>query len=326
MEMRKIDDLKDLIDNEIRKQNRMLEPKELYEPIWYSLTGGGKRLRPVFVLMGCQLFDENVEKALLPAIGIEMFHNFTLLHDDIMDKAFLRRNRPTVHIKWDVNRGILSGDALAIQSNIFIASCDKEILPDVLNVFNTTALQVCEGQQYDLNFELVQKVNVDDYLNMINLKTAVLMGGSLQIGALIGGSDRYWAGRVYEMGRLIGMAFQLQDDLLDTFGDTRSFGKNIGGDILANKKTYLLIKAYEIGSAQQVEMLEDYYSGKDFNPEEKIAGVRQVFGDLDIDRITRDKVHEYSNLSLAILEEIPVPYESKTELEKFTLELMDRVR
>lgn len=324
--MRKIDELQELIDREIGNQNQTMEPKELYEPIWYTLTTGGKRLRPVFVLMGCQLFDEEVEKALLPAIGIEMFHNFTLLHDDIMDKAFLRRNRPTVHVKWDVNRAILSGDALAIQSNIFIASCDKAILPDVLQVFNTTALQVCEGQQFDLNFELLPKVGVDDYLKMINLKTAVLLGGSLQIGALIGGADAEWAQRVFEMGRLIGMAFQLQDDLLDTFGETSSFGKNIGGDILANKKTYLLIKAYEIGSPGQVKTLNEFYSGQEFNPEDKISGVRKVFSDLKIDRITRDRVYEYSNRSLEILSEIPVPSESKAELEKFTLDLMDRVR
>jgi geranylgeranyl diphosphate synthase, type II len=324
--MRNINELQQLIDEEIRIQYRILEPRELYEPIWYALSNGGKRLRPVFVLMGCQLFDDNVKKAALPALGIEMFHNFTLLHDDIMDKAFMRRNLPTVHIKWDVNRAILSGDALAIQSNIFIASCDKEILPDVLGVFNTTALQVCEGQQYDLNFERVPEVSVQEYLNMIRLKTAVLIAGSLQIGALIGGADPHWAKRVFDLGDRIGMAFQLQDDYLDTFGNPVSFGKNIGGDILANKKTFLLIKARELADPDQLMLLDKYYGSEDFDQEEKITSVIKVFKDLQVDQLIIDLVHEYSNAALEILKEIPVDDSRKVELDKFTRNLMDRIR
>ncbi len=324
--MKTIEELQVLIDEEIHAQYRILEPRELYEPMWYTLSNGGKRLRPVFVLMGCQLFSDDVRKAALPALGIEMFHNFTLLHDDIMDKAFMRRNQPTVHIKWDINRGILSGDALAIQSNIFIASCDKEILPDVLNVFNSTALQVCEGQQYDLNFERITQVSVAEYLNMIRLKTAVLIAGSLQIGALIGGADQGWAKKVYELGDMIGMAFQLQDDFLDTFGNPVTFGKNIGGDILANKKTFLLIKAREMANAEQLAILEHYYSSEDFNADIKIDAVKKVFHELNIDKITIDKVHEYSQKALEILEEIPVATERKKELDKFTRNLMDRIR
>jgi geranylgeranyl diphosphate synthase type II len=324
--MKDINDLQRLIDEEIRAQYRILEPRELYEPMWYALSNGGKRLRPVFVLMGCQLYSDNVQRAALPALGIEMFHNFTLLHDDIMDKAFMRRNLPTVHIKWDVNRAILSGDALAIQSNIFISSCDKEILPDVLRVFNATALQVCEGQQYDLNFERLEEVSVAEYLNMIRLKTAVLIAGSLQIGALIGGADPYWASRVYELGDRIGMAFQLQDDYLDTFGNPVTFGKNIGGDILANKKTYLLIKARELANPEQLELLKHYYSSEDFDADEKIGSVKKVFHDLEIDNITIEKVHEYSNKALEILSEIPVALPRKVELDKFTRNLMNRIR
>lgn len=324
--MKDINDLQLLIDEEIRAQYRILEPRELYEPMWYALSNGGKRLRPVFVLMGCQLFSDEVKRAALPALGIEMFHNFTLLHDDIMDKAFMRRNLPTVHIKWDVNRAILSGDALAIQSNIFISSCDKEILPDVLKVFNTTALQVCEGQQYDLNFERLQEVSVAEYLNMIRLKTAVLIAGSLQIGALIGGAEPKWASRVYELGDMIGMAFQLQDDYLDTFGNPVTFGKNIGGDILANKKTYLLIKARELANPEQLELLKKYFDSEDFDPAEKIASVKKVFQDLDVDKEIVEKVHEYSNKALEILSEIPVAPSRKVELDKFTRNLMDRIR
>lgn len=324
--MKDINELQLLIDNEIRTQYRILEPRELYEPMWYTLSNGGKRLRPVFVLMGCQLFNDDVERAALPALGIEMFHNFTLLHDDIMDQAFMRRNQPTVHIKWDVNRAILSGDALAIQSNIFIASCDKDILPDVLSVFNATALKVCEGQQFDLNFERVLEVSVSEYLNMIRLKTAVLIAGSLQIGALIGGAETIWASRVYEMGDMIGMAFQLQDDYLDTFGNPVTFGKNIGGDILANKKTFLLIKAQELASPDQLELLKRYYESDDYNPEEKITTVKKVFKDLGVDQETIEMVHDYSNKALEILAEIPVDITRKIELEKFTRNLMDRIR
>jgi len=324
--MKTIDDLQLMIDEEIRTQYRILEPRELYEPIWYALSNGGKRLRPVFVLMGCQLFSDDIKRSVLPALGIEMFHNFTLLHDDIMDKAFMRRNLPTVHIKWDVNRAILSGDALAIQANIFISSCDREVLPDVLKVFNATALQVCEGQQYDLNFERLDEVSVAQYLNMIRLKTAVLIAGSLQIGALIGGADPGWASRVYDLGDRIGMAFQLQDDFLDTFGNPVTFGKNIGGDILANKKTYLLIKARELANPQQLELLEHYYGSEDFDPDEKIGSVKNVFYDLGVDKITMEMVHEYSNQALEILAEIPVDLPRKDELDKFTRNLMDRIR
>lgn len=324
--MKDIDELQRMIDEEIRTQYRILEPRELYEPMWYTLSSGGKRLRPVFVLMGCQLFSDDLRPAALPALGIEMFHNFTLLHDDIMDKAFMRRNLPTVHVKWDVNRAILSGDALAIQSNIFIASCDKEVLPDVLRVFNATALQVCEGQQYDLNFERVQGVTVSEYLNMIRLKTAVLIAGSLQIGALLGGADSRWASRVYDLGNMIGMAFQLQDDYLDTFGNPVTFGKNIGGDILANKKTYLLIKAQELASAEQLAILNKYFDSEDFDPEEKIAAVKKIFKDLGVDKTISEMVHEYSNKALEILAEIPVALPRKVELEKFTRNLMDRIR
>lgn len=324
--MKNIEELQLLIDEEIRIQYRILEPRELYEPIWYALSNGGKRLRPVVVLMGCQLYTDELKKAVLPALGIEMFHNFTLLHDDIMDKAFMRRNLPTVHIKWDVNRAILSGDALAIQSNIFIASCDKEILPDVLRVFNTTALKVCEGQQYDLNFERLSEVSIEEYMNMIRLKTAVLIAGSLEIGALIGGADHFWAQRVYELGDRIGMAFQLQDDYLDTFGNPVTFGKNIGGDILANKKTYLLIRARELASPEQLKILDMYYESEDFDPTEKILAVKKVFKELGVDKEIVDLVHDYSDSALKILDEIPVDTERKVEIEKFTRNLMDRIR
>ncbi|MDD4645577.1 MAG: polyprenyl synthetase family protein [Bacteroidales bacterium] len=324
--MKNIQELQMMVEAEICAQHKAVEPHELYEPMWYALSNGGKRLRPVFMLMGCQLFSDDLKPALLPAVGIEMFHNFTLLHDDIMDKASMRRNLPTVHVKWDVNRAILSGDALAINANIYIARCDKSILPEVLDVFNTTALQVCEGQQYDLNFETLPDVSEEEYLNMIRLKTAVLIAGSLQIGSIIGGAESRWSSGIYELGCLIGMAFQLQDDYLDTFGNPVTFGKSIGGDILANKKTYLLIRARELANQEQLKILKKYFGIETFDPAEKIDRVKKVFIDLGVDKEIMDKVHDYSNKALAILDKLPVPTERKQELAKFTRNLMDRIR
>ena len=279
--MKSFEYIHQLVMAEIKLQNETLEPKELYEPIWYTLRSGGKRLRPILVLQGCQLFHDDIERALKPALGIELFHNFTLLHDDIMDKAFMRRNQPTVHTKWDINRAILSGDAMAIQANIFIASCDAKLLPDVLGVFNKTALQVCEGQQYDLNFEIMDEVTVDQYMNMIRLKTAVLLAGSLKIGAIIGGATEKQAGLVYDFGHDMGMAFQLQDDYLDTFGDPETFGKNIGGDILSNKKTFLLIKARQRANPAQLKELNEWYDGEDKDDKNNCGSSKNIqgFGD-----------------------------------------------
>lgn len=324
--MKTIEELQEIIEQKISQLNYSMQPAELYEPMLYTLGSGGKRLRPVLTLMGCQLFSDEIEKACTQAIGLEMFHNFTLLHDDIMDKAFIRRSQPTVHIKWDVNRAILSGDALAIKSNILIATCDAAILPDVLHIFLHTALEVCEGQQYDLNFEIKDQVDEDEYLNMIKLKTAVLLAASLQIGALVGGADKVWAQKVYDFGFNMGMAFQLQDDYLDTFGDPEKFGKKIGGDILANKKTYLLIKAYQEASEQQEAELKKWFTGKDHDPDEKIQSVQKLFKSLHVDEHTRNRVVEYSEVALGILKEIPVKNERKAELEEFTRNLMHRVK
>ena len=323
--MKSIEDIHQMVLKEIEEQNEVLEPKELYEPIWYTLRSGGKRLRPILVLLGCQMFSDNLAAALKPALGIELFHNFTLLHDDIMDKAFLRRNQPTVHIKWDINRAILSGDAMAIQANIFISSCKADVLPQVLQVFNKTALEVCEGQQYDLNFEIRDEVTVAEYMNMIKLKTAVLLAGSLKIGAIIGGSGNEQADLVYDFGYDMGMAFQLQDDYLDTFGSPETFGKKIGGDIMANKKTFLLIKAKQNANPKQLEELNRWYSDEEHDPEKKIPAVQKIFKDLEIDRLTREQVISYSRKALDCLENIDTEIERKTELKNFTNKLINRV-
>ncbi len=323
--MKSIDDIHKLILDEIEVQNETMEPKELYEPIWYTLRSGGKRLRPILVLQGCQMFSDEIVLAIKPALGIELFHNFTLLHDDIMDKAFVRRNQPTVHTKWDINRAILSGDAMAIQANIFIASCKPELLPDVLGVFNKTALEVCEGQQYDLNFELMDEVSVAEYMNMIKLKTAVLLAGSLKIGAIIGGAVKEQADLVYKFGFDMGMAFQLQDDYLDTFGNPETFGKKIGGDILSNKKTFLLIQAKERANPKQLKEILEWYSQEDHHHEEKIIAVQKIFRELEIDRLTREQVVLFSNKALKTLDLIDTDASRKEELKKFTNKLIYRV-
>jgi len=324
--LKSISELQSLVQESILQQNLMLEPKELYEPIGYALESGGKRLRPLLVLLGCQVYSDEVNKAIRPALGIEMFHNFTLLHDDIMDKAFMRRNKPTVHIKWNINRAILSGDALAIQSNILVSSCDRSILPEVLDVFNTTALQVCEGQQYDLNFEIVDHVTEEEYMHMISLKTAVLLAGSLKIGALIGGSGDDEAHKMYDFGYQMGMAFQLQDDFLDSFGNAETFGKSIGGDILANKKTVLWIKAMERANESQLKELKHWFSITEVSkPFEKITEVVKIFRALKVDEYTRDLVIKYSNSALALLGEIKADKERTEELRNFTNKLINRV-
>lgn len=322
--MKSIQELREFVEEEINQQYGSLEPKELYEPIWYTLQNGGKRLRPILVLMGCQMFSDDCTKAVKPALGIEMFHNFTLLHDDIMDKAFLRRNMPTVHIKWDINRAILSGDALAIKANVLISTADKEILPDVLTVFNETALQVCEGQQYDLNFEIRGMVEEAEYIKMISLKTAVLLAGSLKIGALIGGGKEQ-SDTLYEFGHDMGLAFQLQDDYLDTFGNPETFGKKIGGDILTNKKTLLLIKARELASPAQLKRLDKWYSKKKCNEQKKIKEVIEIFKELKIDQYVREQVIQYSKKALTTLEKIRVEEARKSGLIDFTNQLINRV-
>lgn len=323
--MKTLHELRDLVEKTIETEEQMLEPRELYEPIQYTLRNGGKRLRPICVLLGCQVFRDDIEEAIKPALGIEMFHNFTLLHDDIMDKAFIRRNQPTVHIKWDVNRAILSGDALAIKSNVYIASVRREVLPEVIDVFNTTALQVCEGQQYDLNFEIRSEVSEAEYLKMISLKTAVLIAGSLKIGALVGGASEKEADLIYSFGHDMGIAFQLQDDYLDTFGSVEKFGKAIGGDISSNKKTLLLIKALELANASQLKRLKKLYATKKGNQERKIQEVIRIFKELDVDKYIRKLVCDYSYQALDTLDQIQVSEERKEELIKFTNQLINRV-
>ena len=277
------------------------QPKHLYDPIAYTLDQGGKRLRPVLVLLSCELFNGNIDEALYPAMGLEIFHNFTLLHDDIMDHAPLRRGKETVHQKWDINTAILSGDTMFVIAYEFVAKTNPRLLPQVLDLFNDTARKVCEGQQYDMNFETQPLVSIGDYMMMIHLKTAVLIACSLKLGAIIAGADAIAAEKIYEAGIELGLAFQLQDDYLDAFGDVSKFGKTIGGDITTNKKTYLFLKAFEMAQMQDRKDLDDLFFGIDNDPDVKISRIVEIYKKLDVDVLTKKEIELHHQKALDIL-------------------------
>lgn len=304
-----MDELQRLINEEIGRRTTRLAfrtPVELYAPVNYSLAMGGKRFRPVLLLTAYNLFREDVKKVLPAALALEVFHNFTLLHDDIMDHADVRRNKPTVHKKFSENHAILSGDAMAFLSFQYLMECESENLPGVLSLFTETALEVCEGQQYDMDFEKRTDVQEEEYLEMIRLKTAVLLGCSLKAGGLLAGIQDETAQQLYELGINLGLAFQLQDDWLDTFGDPEHFGKNIGGDILANKKTYLLIRAIQLAEGKTKTTLNHWLTATGFNPNEKIKGVTEIYNQLDIGYKTAEKVAHYFKKAEALFEHLPV--------------------
>ncbi len=322
--MHSFTELQEIIEKEIGGLEFSSPPEGLFEPMRYILGIGGKRLRPILVLLGANLYKDDLSKVCLPAIGIEVFHNFTLLHDDVMDNAPMRRNKPTVHKKWNSNVAILSGDAMSIKAYQYIGSCEDIYLRDVLTVFNQTALEVCEGQQFDMEFEDRNDVEVDEYLNMIRLKTAVLLGGSLKMGAIMGDASSRDGDLLYHFGVNLGMAFQLQDDLLDVFGDEAVFGKKIGGDILSNKKTYLLIKALELASGDLEKELKHWISAKEFNPEEKIEAVRGIYEKLNVQEQSQKRINEYFSMCLEYLDKVDVLIENKKELYTLVKGLVNR--
>jgi geranylgeranyl diphosphate synthase type II len=300
------------------------EPPRLYEPIHYTMQQGGKRIRPLLVLLGCDLFNGPVIKALPVAVGIELFHNFTLLHDDIMDRAPLRRGKETVFRKWNSNVAILSGDTLFTLAYESLGDLEPEFLPGILKLFTRTARQVCEGQQVDMDFEEAGYVSVDAYLSMIRLKTAVLLACSLASGAIVAGASQENIDRVYEFGENLGMAFQLQDDLLDSYGKEETFGKEIGGDIVVNKKTFLYVAAMEVAGEKERESLIETYSRKDLPAEEKIRKVKEIFDRLGIRDITDRKITEYFRSAENILAGIPLPEENKMNLAALSGRLISR--
>lgn len=299
-------------------------PQGLYEPVSYVLSMGGKRIRPVLMLMAYNLYREDVESIFGPATGIEVYHNYTLLHDDLMDRADRRRGKETVHKVWGDNAAILSGDAMLVLAYQFMAQCPEARLKEVLDLFSLTALEICEGQQLDMEFESRKDVTEEEYLEMIRLKTSVLLAASLKIGALLGGAPSEDADLLYDFGMNLGVAFQLKDDLLDVYGDAAVFGKNIGGDILCNKKTYMLIKAFEHADSGQLRQLDAWVDAASFNPEEKIAAVTALYDQIGIKALCEEKIKEYSGRAADSLEAVRMADERKEALKVLMANLMYR--
>jgi len=300
------------------------QPLTLFDPARYILSIGGKRLRPLLTLMAADLFGKEADAVLNPAMAIEIFHNFSLLHDDLMDKADMRRGNPTVHKKWNANSAILSGDAMVIKAYQYIAKVPLQLLPEVLELFSAAAIQICKGQQYDMDFEMRMDVSESEYLEMIRLKTAVLIGSALKIGAVIAGAAPRDADYLYEYGINIGLAFQLKDDLLDVYGNPKTFGKKIGGDILCNKKTFLLIKALKHSDKSQRNALEHWLSVTDYDPETKINFVKNIYDALNLRIITGNLIEKYYLASLDCLSAIHVPDDRKKDLIDLSENLMYR--
>ncbi len=300
------------------------EPRNLYEPISYILTLGGKRLRPILTLMTCELFEAPFQKAMDAALAVELFHNFSLIHDDIMDNAPLRRGKETVHEKWDINTGILSGDAMLILAYQLFENYDASTFQQLAKLFSKTALQVCEGQQYDVDFEDRDTVSVEEYLHMINFKTAVLVGAAMKMGAIVAGASAKSQTSIYEFGRNLGIAFQLQDDYLDVFGDPKTFGKQVGGDIISNKKTYLFLTALSSSSIEDSKELEHLYSIQPKNPEEKIEAVKRLFTHSGAEEKTKEKINHFTEIAIKLLQDLDISEAGKKQLTAFANQLIYR--
>lgn len=314
--------LQSLIEEKIQSISFPKEPNNLYDPLSYFMTLGGKRTRPLLTLLGCDLFGKPGEEAINAAIAVELFHNFTLIHDDIMDEAPLRRGMSTVHTKWNTNIAILSGDVLFVKAFEFLSNNDVKFLPQLIKVFTRTAAEVCEGQQLDMDFETRNDVSIDEYVEMIRLKTSVLLGAALEMGAIIGEAESDDKKLLYEFGMNVGIAFQLKDDILDLYADPEKFGKQVGGDILSNKKTFLLLKAQELASQSQEEQLK--YIMNSMNGDAKITAARALFDEMGIQELAMDRMKEYYASAQKAMDKINVPNEKKLELFGIADYLMNR--
>ena len=312
------------ISDYLISQYETKEPKNLYEPIRYILELGGKRMRPVLTLMSAEIFDSNYQKALPAALAVEVFHNFSLIHDDIMDDAPLRRGNVTVHEKWNTNTAILSGDAMLILAYQYFEKYDTDVFRDLAKLFSKTALEVCEGQQWDVDFETRNDVSISDYLKMIEYKTAVLVGAAMKMGAIVAETTTENSELIYNFGLNLGLAFQLQDDYLDAFGDPETFGKQVGGDIIENKKTYLYLKAMEFGSDQEKEQLLQLFSNQPTENSAKIESVKNIFNTSGASRATQRAIQEYTLIAFATLQNISIDNEKKDILKSFGENLMGR--
>ncbi len=300
------------------------KPAGLYDPVRYVLSLGGKRIRPVLMLMGYNLWRDDVESIMMPALGLETYHNYTLLHDDLMDRADVRRGHPTVHRKWNENQAILSGDSMLVLAYQRMAMCDDKMLPHVMQLFTETALEIGEGQQYDIEFETRNDVSEDEYIEMIRLKTSVLLACALKMGAMLAGAPSEDADMLYKFGEQIGLAFQLQDDYLDVYGDFKTFGKRIGGDILCNKKTYMLINAYLHANDTQRASLNHWLSATEYNEEEKIQAVTQLYNEIGIPQMARQKIEYYYTLAAESLSRVNLPEERKALLWNYAQQMLNR--
>ncbi len=313
-------ELQEKIEQAIAKLTYPAEPSNLYDPIKYIMSLGGKRIRPVIVMMATELFTDDVSKAIDVALAIETFHNFTLVHDDIMDNAPLRRGKQTVHEKWGVNNAILSGDVMMVKSNKHLSKVHVSVLKQVLDIFNFTAQGVCEGQQLDMEFETRDDVSIPEYINMIRLKTAVLLGGAMELGAIVGGASAHDAKLLYHFGENLGIAFQLQDDILDVYGDPSKFGKQVGGDIISNKKTFLHLKAKALVNSEERNIL----LGENQNDAEKVTAVTALYNNYEIKALADQEMELYLAKAYEALDELTVAEERKTNLSTLVKQIMDR--
>lgn len=317
-------DILTLVNNYLDNIPYTRQPETLYEPIRYVLSLGGKRIRPVLMLMSYNLYKDDADTILPTACGLETYHNYTLLHDDLMDNADMRRGHATVHKKWDANTAILSGDSMLVLSYQRIAQCAPQYLPQILDLFTTTALEIGEGQQYDMEFETRDDVCESEYIEMIRLKTSVLLACAMKMGAIQAGASAADQDALYRYGESLGLAFQLQDDYLDVYGDPSVFGKNIGGDITSNKKTFMLINALLRAEGQDKAELEAWIARKDFDRQEKVDAVTHLYTKLGIDRLARERIEYYTREALSCLDAVDTPDERKAELREYTMMMMRR--
>lgn len=317
-------ELKKMVNKAILNLSYNEEAGKLNDPVKYILSVGGKRLRPVLALMACNLYNDKIDDAVIPATGLEVFHNFTLVHDDIMDNAPVRRNLPTVHNKWNINQAVLSGDVMAFIANECFLQTPPHYLLKVFRVFNKAAIEVCVGQQLDMDFEKAAIVSHEEYLRMIELKTAALIAASAKIGSILGGADDKESDLLYEFGRNLGLAFQIQDDLLDIYGDVNVFGKILGGDIISNKKTFMLVKALEIASIDQSKKIHELFALKDFDPDTKVRKVMEIYDQLKIKSLSESIANDYFNTAFGLLENLDSAKERKIQLAEFANSLIGR--
>lgn len=321
-----VKEITELVNEGINSLPYDRKPQSLYEPIKYTMSQGGKRIRPVLTLLSYYMFRDDIRQALPCAMGLEMYHNYTLLHDDLMDNADMRRGNMTVHKKWDANTAILSGDSMLVLSYQLMSQCPQEMLQQVIDTFTITALEIGEGQQYDMDFEKRTDVTEEEYIEMIRLKTSVLLACAAKIGAILAGASSEEQNHAYRFGEQLGLAFQLQDDFLDVYGDEKVFGKKIGGDITSNKKTYMLIKALERAEGIDRQQLEYWIEAQEFDRSEKVNAVTEIYTRLGIDTLAKERIDKYFTSALDNLDAISAPAERKAELLSFVQQMMRRER